>query len=236
MKRKYLIAIAVIIIVVALFIAATNSSEYWKTISMGDAKVDTIAINKTIIQGNISFEIDRIELGDKYSTIYYVMAPFTAGEMLKGAQLFKDGSLLKVLRYPYSEIDGGAICFEPVDSVDNLIFTIEKVSDYEVNDYDYRLEFKDGLASLDSVIDDKEFNVSVKATGQGMELELSGLSELSQSDTSTRLGVPITCELFSEDTGEFGGIHFDKSKLPTHMRITYTKCICSDETIEIPIS
>ena len=51
-----------------------------------------------------------------------------------------------------------------------------------------------------------------------MEIAADGLSELDHDSTSTRMGVPVSYDLYNEDTGEYGGYLFNSSNLPTHLK------------------
>ena len=86
------------------------------------------SIDRTIKQGEITFEIDRLELGDNFATIYHEMSPFTAGEMLKRVQLYQGDEPLELIKYPYSQTRGGAICFEAASNTENLVLYIAQIN------------------------------------------------------------------------------------------------------------
>lgn len=235
-KIKALIIVAIIALAVFIFVAATDPVEYWVGPLVVDTNVQTIQIDKTILQGDIEFTIDRLEVGDKYSTIYYEMSPFIGGEFLKGTQLYQGDVALKLGRAPYSQTRGGAICFDPVKNLDDLTLYVAQINDYIVTDYDYELKFIDNVAEFDAIVDGKSGVITVYVEGNGIGITTNGIADLKSGNTSTRTTVPIEDVLYNIDTGESGGYMFSMSNLPTHLKLIHKKYIIDEQPLKINIS
>lgn len=234
--KKVIIITLIIVVAAVIFVAAADPIQYWVPPLVEDTNTTSIKINQTVKQGNTTFEIDRVEIGDNYTTIYLEMAPVRFGEELKGTSLFLGDTPLQYISGAYNDKIGCAILYEPIDVTEGLSLHIGQIADYSVTDYEYKLDFKAGQASFTTEIDGKSCNITVIATDNAMEVVCEGLDNLKKSDTATRVEVPAIYELFNENTNEEGGAYFNASHLPTHLRITYTKYEIADEPIIIQIS
>lgn len=235
-SMKIIMIIIIVICSVTLLLAVTNSIDWIREPLVADTNVTTIMINQTVTQGDITFTIDRLEAGDKFTTIYYEMTPVTEGELLKGAQLYYEDTPLEIISTPGSMNQGQALCFAPVEEPENLTLYIAKVKDYSDMEKEYELYFENNQSTVPIEMGGKQGTVSVFLENDSVSVILDGIEDLSSDIYTTRTGMPANVELYSSSTKESGLYPFSIDNIPTHIRISLRYYTYENDPMIISIS
>lgn len=232
---KVVIVVLIALSAISLLVAATDAIDWLRDPLVEDSNVEVVMVEKTIKQGDITFTIDRLEVGDNYSTLYYEMSPYTEGEILKGAQLYHGDTPLEVISTPCSMSLGCAICFAPVEEVKNLNLHVAEVKEYSLYEEKFELQFMDNEASIPVFIGKKEGSLYVSLEDDGLSMILEGIEDLSSDKFITRTGTPADVELYIGDTSENSLPQFGKDNAPTHVKISFKEYTYEKDALIVPI-
>lgn len=236
MKKIKIIIIIIAVVLCGILIAAAHPMAFWKKPLVEDTNVQSIPIMTTIKQSDSTFTIDRLEIGDKYSTIYYAMSPEINGESLKGASLLQNGVALDIVNDVYSGKLGGAVCFNTTDSLENLTFVIAQIDDYTITNFDFELKFIDNICLFDVVVDDCKGTIEVELCEDGIGIVTKDIQNLNNDGKKTRTKIPNNYLFYNVETGENGIYMFNAANPPTHIRLIDKVYIVESQSLEIPIS
>lgn len=233
MKNNKTIIIAVVILAI-LFIAAKDPLDFLRKPMAEDTNVSVLPLEADIVQGDIVFTIDRLEAGDNYTAIHYTMSEFRPGEQLKGAQMLKDGELLKILDNSYNSKEGGYIYYEPVENLSNIVLRTANITNTQMLIYDFPLEFVDNVCEFEAEVDGAIGLLIVTVRENGVGVATHNIETLHGSETETRTKIPQNFMFYNIDPEK--GEPFNIDNPPSHLRITVTKYTVDEKPFEIKIS
>lgn len=237
-KKVILIVVIVFTIIVSSILLIGAFGNPLENFILGplfeDENINEITIDEIIQQGSVEFNITKLEIGDKYSVLYFDMTPFISGNMLKGAKLYQNGLLLSYISAVASTSRGCAIAFEPASDTDGLELKIDTIVDVKENVYIYPLEFQNNVVILQAEVGDEIGNITITLLEDGCEIASQGLAQLESKEQFGGPSNPIEYILLTDSVENDTG--YCMGKAPTHLKILTREPIYGDETIIIPIS
>lgn len=241
-KQNKKIWIIVLIILIALFasskfiVPAFLNRFYGTERSFPDTNTKKISINETYSQGGVTFEIDKLVVGDTYSVLHF-HNDIKSG-IITGASLYQNGEELKYISASShssssSKYQRSTIGFEPADGLKNIELKILVFTGMQEKEYTYPLEYVDNVATVDIDINGDVGQAIIKLADENYRVDCVDLQEAFATKIQ---GYPITPPtiLLLKDGKEFGTENLNEA--PDTLKIITKEVKSTDEVIIIPIS
>jgi len=197
-----------------------------------DTNVKKIQIKENIILKDLEYNLESLNIGDNYSTLYFNVDSLSGVQPIKGAKLYQNGKLLPYISAGSSGNRDSAIAFAPTDGYDNIELHFDYLVELIVNEYEYPLEFVDNKATVKVQIQDAFGEVIINLSEDSYEIVSKGLEKYEiKKEFGNRH--PIVYILLKEDEALRD---FSQSNKPTHLLIIYRESIYSGDTIIVPVS